>query len=207
VGDLSGWQEARNNYYQYIHREKRGRREPYWRGVRVVKYPTDLILYAMAIQENHPDYIVEAGSAFGGSAMFFADMMTIFGGQKVYSIDIAKRHDQTHPKAEFIIGSSIDPLIVEYVRQRTQGARVMVVLDSDHSRLHVCRELKAWGRIVTKGQFLVVEDCYTYRDEPFHPKKAVDWYLRHTRRFKLEPYEDRFIFAVTRGGWLRKVAE
>lgn len=206
MGDLSAWDQARKDYYQYVHRENGSKREPVWRGARLVKYPTDMILYAMAIQENRPDIIIETGSAFGASAMFFADMLSLFvPGGRVLSIDVASRHSNTHPGVEFVIGSSVEPSIVERVRSEAAGKRVMVVLDSDHRRRHVIRELCAYGPIVTPGQFLVVEDCYTYRDEPFYPYHAVEWYLKRTKKFQLEPVEDRYIFAVTRGGWLRMI--
>jgi cephalosporin hydroxylase len=82
----------------------------------------------------------------------------------------------------------------------------MVVLDSDHSTKHVAAELEAWKDIVTKDQYLVVEDCWTYREGPYHPYKAVKDFLKANPNFKRYNIEKQFVFAVTRDGWLRKIA-
>ena len=75
-------------HYRYIHTSLNGRREPRWRGIRVVKFPQDLILYAQVIFKRKPEYIIETGTRFGGSALFLGDMLQLVGGKKVYSIDI-----------------------------------------------------------------------------------------------------------------------
>ena len=49
--------------------------------------------------------------------------------------------------------------MLERVTAFAQDAeRVMVILDSDHSRDHVLRELELYAPLVTKGCYLVVED-------------------------------------------------
>jgi cephalosporin hydroxylase len=198
------WADARAAYYQHIHIDRRGENEPKWRGIRVVKFPSDLLLYSQVIYNNRPDWIIETGTAYGGSALFLADMLSLFGGNgKVITIDIEKRHSLNHPRIEAIEGSSVAPEIYEEVKRRISG-KVMVVLDSNHRRMHVIRELRLYGRLVTRGQFMVVEDSYTKNENPYYPARAIDWYLAHTDKFQKEPIEDQFIFAVTRGGWLRR---
>jgi cephalosporin hydroxylase len=52
------------------------------------------------------------------------------------------------------------------------GDRVMVVLDSDHSRDHVLAECRAYGPLVSKGCYLVVADTLIgFCDETQTPRK------------------------------------
>ena len=198
-------QDMRDIYYWHVHRINRGKNEPTWRGVRVVKYPTDLLLYSEVIFANKPDFIIETGTRFGGSALFFADMLDINGKGRVISIDIDPIERLSHPRITYLLGPSTDVGILNTVQKMVKGSTVMVVLDSDHSRRHVKRELSHYGKIVTKGQYMVAEDCYTKTANKYGPGEAVDWYLQKTKKFVLEPLENKFLFAVTRGGWLRKI--
>jgi cephalosporin hydroxylase len=214
MGDLSEkWADARAAYYQHVHIDGRGKNEPYWRGVRVVKFPSDLILYAQVIQENKPDFIIETGTAYGGSALFFRDMLSLFNPSgRVITIDVSPRSMFAGPAnaVRQIVGSSIDPTVLARVRDEMEDdskptPKVMVVLDSDHSGHHVFKELRMYSKLVTPGQFIVVEDCYTKSERSYGPHWGVRQFLKRTKEFHLEPMEDRFIFAVTRGGWLRRV--
>lgn len=192
-------------HYRYIHTSLNGRREPRWRGIRVVKYPQDLILYAQVIFKRMPDYIIETGTRFGGSALFLGDMLQLIGGKKVFSIDIKQEFNPPkHPNVEYIESSSIDPKLVERIRQETRGKRVMATLDSDHSSKHVLAELKAYESIVSRGQYMVVEDCWTRHDKPYEPYYAVEEFLKENKKYSKIDLEKQFIFAVTKDGWLLK---
>ena len=199
--------EVTKEHYRYIHTNLNGRNEPRWRGTRVVKFPQDLILYAQVIFKRTPDYIIETGTHFGGSALFFGDMLELTGGKKVFSIDISHSHNPPpHPRVEHILGSSIDPKIVEYVRsQIPEGAEVMASFDSSHRCRHVLQELRLYKDIITPGQYAVVEDCWTRHDEPFWPYPAVQQFLKENKNWHKYDIERQFIYAVTRGGWLRRL--
>lgn len=188
----------------YYHINKKSNR-PEWRGVKILKYPNDLLLYAEVIYKNKPDFIIETGTKFGGSALFFADMLDLFNpGGKVITIDISNKEiDIFDERIEYILGSSADRIIVEAVKKEVGDKKVMVVLDSDHFSVHVKRELRLWGSIVTRGQYLVLEDCFVGAKE-YYPNRALNWYLGKTDKFSLENLEKKFLFAITRGGWLRK---
>lgn len=61
-------------------------------------------------------------------------------------------------RVEFVKGSSTDPSIVAELRRRVEGHRVLVILDSDHSKDHVLAELKAYAPMVSVGSYLIVQD-------------------------------------------------
>lgn len=198
-----GADDIRRKYDKEIRRTAESR--PHWRGVLVDKYPADLMLYAEQIFANRPDYIIETGTRYGGASIFFADLLFLTGGRMVFSIDIHDWGYAHHPMVTYFIGkSSTDDEVVSQIGRLVSNGSVMVVLDSDHTWRHVYREMRHYGRMVTPGQFMVVEDCYRNGMERYQPMRAKEKYLSQTNKFKEEPVAERFIYAITREGWLRR---
>jgi len=198
----------RNLFYFHTRRASKGNREPRWRGLQVIKTPMDMILYAEMMWECKPDWVIESGTFYGGSAMFFADMLKLtYGKGHVITIDIAPQLTEPHPMVEYIIGSSIDNEIVDRIKKIVEGEKVMVVLDSDHHTEHVKKEISIYSKIVTVGQYMVVEDSYNPNRGWWAPKKAVDWFLKSTEDFIQEKkYDDKYLLNnSTLYGWLRRI--
>ena len=181
-----------------------------WRNHILVKSPADMTLYSTEIFRRKPDYIIETGTAFGGSALFFADMLSLFNPTgRVITIDIDAEITPVHDLITCLKGSSVDPVIVDKVRSMVSGA-VMVVLDSSHRARHVAREIAAYSPMVTSGQFLVVEDCWRRRGQKYikhWPKVAMEKFIGETKLFSQEPIWERFgeQAGSTRDGWLLRV--
>jgi cephalosporin hydroxylase len=195
-------EEFIGRYYHHIH-HVRGH-NPNWRNVRLDKHPSDICLYSEVIFKRRPDYIIETGTFYGGSALFFGDMLSLIGGKKVFSIDNRKdRNFPEHPFVEYINGSSADPLIMKWIKSRVSG-NVMASLDSDHSKEHVLKELDLIAPIVTRGQYIVVEDAYR-ANEPIGPYYAIKEFLSKNKDFRKYNIEKKFICSISRDGWLRKI--
>ena len=198
-------------HYEHI-RYHGHKNRPKWRGKEVDKFPQDLVLYAQLIFKRKPDFIIETGTAYGGSALFFGDMLLLSGGSRVFSVDVNARNSPPHPFVTYIKGSSVDEEILKHLRNETKDGSVMATFDSDHSKEHVLKELNAYADIVSSGQYIVVEDCYTgpsakesAKGRPeYHPYFAVEEFLKANGRFRKIDVEKQFIFAATKGGWLRK---
>jgi len=195
--------ELNTRFRKHIHER---RRDPKWRGVTVIKQPTDLVLYQQAIWDRKPDFIIDVGTAFGGSALMFADYLDMVGKGTVISIDVRARSKPEHPRIKYLTGSSTSADILKAVKDIVGDGSVMVVLDSDHSRVHVKWELHRYSKIVTSGQYLVIEDCYGRHGKLTGPGEARDWFLRTSagKGFVWEHPDEQFIVGFSRGGWLRK---
>lgn len=149
-----------------------------WLGLPVIQDPQDVLALQEVIWRCQPDAIVETGIARGGSLMLSASILAaISQGEllrtgssrksKVIGVDIDIRpHNRaaitSHPLApmiELVEGSSVDRTIVEHVAKRIEGnQRVMVVLDSNHTRDHVFEELLHYTPFVSAGCAIMVMD-------------------------------------------------
>lgn len=186
---------------------------PKWLGVAALKCPFDLWIYQEIVHELKPDVIVETGTARGGSALFLASILDIFGSGRLISIDIVRRPEwPTHPRIAYLTGSSTSAPIVEEVRRKCAGAsRVMVILDSDHLKDHVLEELKLYSPLVTPGSYLIVEDTNINGRPVFPgfgpgPGEAVDEFLQGNQQFQRDGSRERFFVTFNPGGYLRRLA-
>jgi len=132
-------------------------------GIRIVKFSSDTMQYQELIWKLRPKVIVECGTRFGGSALFFAHMMELMKipDAKVITIDITDEEYQApeHPLIHRLIGSSVDPAIFSKVVEGIgKLSPVLISLDSEHTTEHVLNELNLYHKLVTKGSYLIVED-------------------------------------------------
>jgi cephalosporin hydroxylase len=137
----------------------------HYRGIRTLKYPPDMWNYQEIITERQIDWIVETGSRHGGSALFFADLLTNLGRThgRVITIDPFPewQYDPaTVPNIVAVKKDSGDPAVAAEVYARIPQDRkgVFLILDSDHSAKHVLRELIAHVPLLRSGDYVIVED-------------------------------------------------
>jgi cephalosporin hydroxylase len=197
-----------------------------WLGLPIIQVPDDIVTMQEIIWQTRPQVVIETGFARGGSAILYSSILTLIGEGIVVSVDIDIRaHNRTaveeHPlgwRVRLVEGSSTAPDTLDRVRALIpDGARAMVVLDSNHSHQHVLEELRVYGPLVTQGQFLVVSDTIiedipqqTHRPREWgpgnNPKTALREYLRETDRFEPDPwYNSKVLITSSRGGYLRRV--
>jgi cephalosporin hydroxylase len=179
-----------------------------WFGVKAQKCPLDLWVYQEILVERHPDVIIETGTAEGGSALFLASLCELAGHGRVITVDVREPPAVPHPRIDYVTGSSTDPATFEQVRGRIRAdERVMVILDSDHTRDHVREELDLYGGLVSPGQYLVVEDTnlgghpVLPRNGP-GPMEAVDDFLQARTEFSRDPKREKFLLTMNPRGYL-----
>jgi cephalosporin hydroxylase len=138
-----------------------------WLGRPLIQLPEDVIRVQEAIWTVQPDVIVETGVAHGGSLVFYASLCKVVGKGRVIGVDIeirpSNRHAiESHQLSDLITlveGDSTDPRTVSRVADAIRpGERVFVILDSNHSYVHVSRELDAYSPLVSPGSYIVATD-------------------------------------------------
>lgn len=188
-------------------------RRTFWRGVETQKCPLDLWIYQEILHELRPDVIVETGTFSGGSAYYLASLFDILGKGRVITIDLEPQPNlPVHPRITYISGlSSTAPEAVSKVTALIGiGEVVMVILDSDHSRDHVLDELRIYAKMVTPGQYLIVEDT-NVNGHPALPEfgpgpmEAVDAYLKENHTFEIDPAREKLFMTFNPRGYLKKL--
>ena len=185
----------------------------FYMGNRVLKCPLDLWHYQEILHEARPDLIIETGTAFGGSALYLAHLCDLLGNGRIITIDIESRSERPqHPRITYHTASSVAPDTVAMLRtEASRSERVMVVLDSDHSKEHVLAELRALAPLVTPRNHLIVEDTNLngYPVESDYgpgPMEAVQAFLAETTDFEYDKRDEKFFLTFNPKGYLRRKA-
>ena len=202
-----------------------------WLGRPVIQLPEDLIRVQEVVHRVRPDVIVETGVAHGGSLVYYASLCKLMDHGRVIGVDVALRPQNrdalaAHPLRPWITlvdGDSTDPGVVEHVASLiAPGERVLVVLDSNHTKAHVAAELEAYHPLVTPGSYIIAADgvMQTAHDVPRgdpswahdHPAAAAAAFASRHPEFVVE--QPRWPFnesALTEnvtywpGAWLRRL--
>ena len=173
-----------------------------WMGRPIIQLPEDLVRIQEVIWDVKPDLVIETGVAHGGSLVFYASLLAAYGAGTVLGVDIEIREQnrleiERHELAEgihLIEGNSVSVDTIEKVRSYADVAeKVLVILDSNHSRNHVYQELSAYSEFVTPGSYIVACDGIMQtvvgapRTEPDwawnNPISAVDDFLAENSDF------------------------
>jgi cephalosporin hydroxylase len=179
-----------------------------WLGVPTLKCPLDLWVYQEILLERRPDVIVESGTNRGGSALYLASICDLIDHGRVVTIDIEDHGTRPHPRITYLIGSSTAQSTIERVQAMIDGANdVMVILDSDHEREHVLKELRLYSQVVTPGQYLIVEDTNINGHPVFPehgpgPSEALSVFLAENGSFIRDREREKLLLTFNTGGYL-----
>lgn len=162
-------------------------------------------MYQQVIQEVRPRFIIEGGTASGGTSLFLADMLDLMQiDGVVISIDLdADSNRPKHHKLIYLTAETLSEQTVSVVRMHDPGGPRMLILDDGHDHEHVERELHLYTPILQKGDALVVEDTNLGG-----PLWGLDRFLNTPlgSRFTREPNWERFLMTFNPKGYLRCVA-
>jgi cephalosporin hydroxylase len=202
-----------------------------WMGRPIIQIPEDMIRAQEVIYRVKPDVIVETGVAHGGSLIFYASLFQAMGRGRVIGVDIEIRphnraaieaHEMS-PRIALVEGSSTAAATIDRVRAMIRpGERVLVFLDSCHTKAHVAAELEGYHGLVSPGSYIVATDgsMKDLHDVPRgrpewvhdHPTAAAAEFAAAHREFTLEqpawPFNESALGEnITHwpGAWLRRV--
>jgi cephalosporin hydroxylase len=197
-----------------------------WMGIPTEQNPNDVWITQEILFEVKPDFVVEAGAYMGGSAVLWAMILReVNPAGRVITIDIEDRLREAKElpifkeRVEFILGSSTAPEIVKQVKDRVAGHRVVLILDSNHRKDHVLKELRAYADIVEPGSYIIVQDSNInghpvdidpngpaayYAGQP-GPMEAIEEFLPLDKRFVVDLTRERLLVTMNPKGFLRRV--
>lgn len=183
-----------------------------WLGYQALKCPMDMWIYQELLVEQRPDFIIECGTCYGGSAYYFASLCQLLDRGRVITIDSVDVPDRPqHGRITYLLGRSTEPETLDRVRALIGSSKnCLVILDSDHSQQNVLAELQAYHGFVPVGGYLVVEDTNVHGHPVFHqhgpgPMEAVDEFLAVNPHFESDRSRERFLMTLYPRGYLRRV--
>lgn len=199
-------------------------------GVGLAKFPEDLRAYEHIMWAERPEVVIELGTSFGASALWFRDRLRwleaygrIRSGQVItidLEVDVPRRLlAEADPRFEeaitLIAGDVRDPGLPDIVaRQLPRDARCLVIEDSAHEYDTTMAALVGFARFVPRHGFIVVEDGYVDIEErrtaPELPRgvlPAVEDWLRtpEGKRFIRERDAEMYGVSSHPQGFLRRV--
>jgi cephalosporin hydroxylase len=198
-----------------------------WLGVLTVQNPNDVWIIQEILFEVKPDFLVEAGTYKGGSAVLWAMVLReIKPSSRVITIDIedqvadaTKKLPIFQERIDFLVGSSTAPEITAEVKRRVAGHPVVFLLDSNHRKEHVLAELRAYADMIQVGGYIIVQDSNInghpvfldpngpggyYAGHP-GPMEAIDEFLASDGRFLSDPRRERLMMTISPRGYLRRM--
>ena len=161
-----------------------------WMGVTTLKSASDMWNYQEILVSLKPSLVIEFGTRYGGSALYFASVMRQIGKPfRILSVDVdadtVSEQTRLDPDVELLTSSSTDPRVAERIaalRAEHRGP-VFAILDSDHSEAHVLGEMKLLRPLLVAGDYMVVEDS-NVNGHPVYPShgpgpfEAIEAYLK-----------------------------
>jgi len=195
-----------------------------WFGMPIIQTAEDMVVLQEIVYDIRPDFIVETGIAHGGSLIYFASLLELLGKGRVIGIDIEiRKHNKTllekHPMIKRIItieGDSASEEIFKRIRNKIpKRSKVLVVLDSNHIREHVLKELNLYSPLVSKGSYIIVEDTimpevakYKHAKDYYgndNTKQAVGIFMKNNKEFVVDKTREKLGFTYFPGGFLKRI--
>lgn len=191
----------------------------FYRGVFFLKDPFDIALYLQLLWKLKPRSVIEIGCKHGGSALWFADMLSAQGVQtpKVVAVDIEPKVKFTDARISFLrgdandLGSVLTPEVLEGCPRPW-----LVVEDSAHRYQECTAVLEFFHAKLRTGEYIVIEDgvCSHFADDRYAklqdgPNRAVrDFLTSHPGDYEIDvELCDHYGRNVTYNpnGWLRRL--
>jgi len=212
--------EIIENFYKLYYTEDRLKTT--FLGIASLQYPTDNWVLQEIISETKPDFIVETGTNAGGTALFYATILELLNGTgRVVTVDIGEHDSRVlqlplwKKRVEFLQGSSVSNAVFEQIRDKVRGHKVMVTLDSLHTKAHVLEELKLYSQLVSLDSYLIVQDTqlmghpiplniYSHEGNE-GPWEAVQEFVASNKNFMIDHSRERFLLTANPSGFLRRV--
>jgi len=192
-------------------------RQTSWNGVQIQQTPTDMWMVQEIIAELEPDFLIETGTLRGGSALYYATVLQgLDSAAKIITVDIQDQIDRALEFPVFrsrvipIVGDSVGPDTIQQIADLVQDRPALILLDSDHRKDHVLKELRLYSRFVPVGGYMIVFDT-DLNGHPVTPEfgpgpmEAVEEFLKTDDRFVSDSSREKFLLTMCAKGYLKRI--
>jgi cephalosporin hydroxylase len=166
-----------------------------YRNVTCLKNPCDWAVYQMLLFLIRPTLIIEIGACRGGSAMWFADILRLMGGERrIHTYDVVDEgapEMREDPMITYHLGghATFDPGIIR------PDDRVFIIEDSAHTYENTLEVLHKFAGYVSPNSYFVVEDGAAGFTRPqLHggPIKAIEEFMATDNRYVIDERWEHF---------------
>src|SRR4030042_109122 len=176
-----------------------------WLGRPIIQLPEDIIRIQEIIYRIKPTVIIETGIAHGGSLVLYASLCKAMNRGHIIGIDIKilpsnRKLIEEHELFEYITlieGNSIDAQTFNTVKSLVSPSdKAIVILDSNHTKQHVLKELRMYSELVSIDSYIVACDgiMETLVNAPRsnsdwlwnNPKAAAEEFIKENEDFIIE---------------------
>ena len=200
-----------------------------WLGIPAIQFPNDILIIQELIFRQKPKIIIECGIGHGGMLIFYASILKLLNIKnfKVIGIDVLikkknRKKIESHSLSKYIKlyeKSSIDQIFFDRFKKNIlqNKNKKLIILDSNHTKDHVSKELELYSTLIKKGEYIVVMDTIIEfinkiynKGKAFKkgnsPYNAVINFLKKNKSFKVDNYyENKSYLTVAKKGFLKKV--
>ena len=186
-------------------------------GIRTYRSPMDSWVYQQIIWETKPDVLIEIGNKWGGSTLMFSHIIQnaglstrIIGVDKDHSI-LSKRAREI-PNSVFIEGDAVKSFdcVANLIKP---DEKVMIMDDSSHMYKITLAILRKYHKLVTKGQYFIIEDGIGNNGLPkkkqpgYNAYKACEDFVKECPEFKIHRSRELFVITYNPKGYLLRIRE
>ncbi len=198
-----------------------------WMGEPILNLQQDILAIENIFWNTRPENIIEVGVAWGGSLLFGASLLQLFGGKKAIGIDIFIPPDlrkrlmnkgKISKKISLIQGESTHKSTISKLKKIIGNSKKnLIILDSYHAHQHVLEELELYSQFVGKGNYIIVGDTIVedipkqkHRPRPWgpgnSPKSAMKHFLKKNNKFIIDRnFDKKLLFSCHPEGYLRAI--
>ena len=183
-----------------------------YQGIGAMQSVFDFWKYQELLWDNRPDVVIEIGNYVGGSTLALAHLMDNLDHGRLIGVDVdhsgVPDRVAGHPRITLVEGDAVANLSqVESLIE--PGESVMIIEDSAHTYDNTLALLRAYGPLVTPGQYFVVEDTICWRGvddgpEPPNAFEAVADFVAEKPAFEIDRDCEPFIVTWNPCGYLRR---
>lgn len=177
-----------------------------WLGIPSYQIPFDNWLMQEVIAEVKPDFIVEMGTLYGGTALFYATVLQQVNEHgKVITIDIEPHAGEAsqlklfQKSVEVIKGNCLSKEVAEAIHQRVRGSKVLIALDTDFGIEDTLKALQLYAPLVSPGSYFVLENINPTSE------KGTQEFLKKNSDFVVDPTRRKFLFSSYSSGFLKRI--
>ena len=211
------WVESDKHNYSYFFS---------WQGETLLQTPEDLVTLQEIISDLRPEIIIEVGVAWGGTMLFYDSLTAQNNIKKIIGVDI---YIPNHLKKSILKksqnnniylyeGDSSSLELFKKIKKKIKNhKRILIHLDSNHTKDHVLKELNLFSKLCKKNDVIIVGDTllehipkqkHRVREwgKGNSPQSALDVFLKKNKTFKIDhKICDKQMFTNNPKGYIRKI--